>query len=530
MSVIYTVTQDDIKLLRQKEKIIYIKVEIKDREFKTLDEVSGECLSFNYDISSDSGIRRSANLSVHIKEQNFDYSYASLFWIDKIIYVSIGYKNMRTGAVHYYPVAHFFITENSISYNAVTNELSMALVDMMAMFTGERGGYLVGSATKVLRYGSKPVEEATDSDVPVRIRKAIVDTVVQLGEWDKYRIDDVGYDVPYDIEFGAGVTVFEIIDELVNLYPAWEFFFDEEGTFICQEIPTCIDDKVVLNDEILAELIIEEPYTNSFSEVYNITEVFGKCWETDYFCDSVTASGKQYSATLNVTGFVYQNNKYYGFTVPANNVEAPTLKINSLEVYPIVNTNDSALSAGTLLAGHSYVVKFYNKKFYLQGQYQIHAIATLWSSLPDDDRERDELINSYKEKYNCNNMSFVVNPDNPFAIDKIGPVVNQTIEDDVIWTDKDCLQRAEYENWKTTVLSNTVSMQTVAIPWLDVNQKIEHHLAKQPSRAQYIIKSISHDVMGGVMSMEMINFYPLYPYITTEQALANSKAATAAFE
>lgn len=517
----YTVTQEDIQLLRQKEKHIYVKVEIKDTDFKTLDEVSGECLDFNYNISSDSGIRRSGNLVVYIKQDSFDYSYASLFWMDKIIYISIGYKNMRTGKIHYYPVAHFLIADNSISYSATTNELSMSLVDLMAMFTGERGGNLVGKATKIFRYGSKPVEESTDSDVPVRIRNAIVDTVVQLGKWNKYRIDDVGYDIPYDIEFGAGVSVFEIIDELVNLYPAWEFFFDEEGVFICQEIPTCVHDEVVLDDVLLNELLIDEPYNNSYTQVFNITEVFGKCWETDYFCESTTASGAQYNATLNVTDFTYKNNKYYGFTVPSDNKASPKLKINSLAVYPIVNNDGSAITAGTLLANHSYVVKLKNNTFYLQGQYQIHAIATLWSKEPSSSTKQ-----AYKTEYNCNNMSFVVNPDNPFTIDKIGPVVNKTIEDDVIWTDADCLDRAEYENWKTTVLSNQVSLQTIAIPWLDVNKKIEHHLAKQSTTEQFIIKSISHEVTSGTMTIEMINFYPLYPYITTSQALANSQART----
>ena len=529
----YSITQEDIRLLKQREKEIYVKIEVKDKDFKTLDEVSGVCTSFSYDISSDSGIRRSANLSVYIKEDKFNSSYASLFWIDKIIYISVGYKNMRTGEVAYYPVAHFFITENSLTYDAVTKELNVSLVDLMAMFTGERGGYLVGSATKVLRYGSKPVEEASESDVPIKIRNAIVDTVVQLGEWTKYRIDDVGYDIPYDIEFGAGVTVFEIINELVNLYPAWEFFFDEEGTFICQEIPTCVSDSVILDDSILSDLIISEPYSNSFSNVYNITEVFGRCLETDYFCDSVTLSGSQYNAKLDVSEFVYQNGKYYGFTVPANNKTNPTLKINSLETYPILNNDDTTVPAGTMLAGQSYVVKFSNKKFYYQGQYQIHAIATLWAKEPSS-----AVKSEYKTKYNCNNMSFIVNEDNRFAIDYIGPLVNETIEDDAIFTDKDCLERAEYENWMTTVLSNQVSMEIVSIPWLDVNKKIEHKLELRinaPQKdsnssgmavanpKQYIIKNISNNVMAGTMSVEMINFYPLYPYITTKQALENSK-------
>lgn len=529
----YNVTQEDIRLLKQREKEIYVKIEVKNKEFKKLDEVAGVCTEFTYDISSDSGIRRSANLSVYIKEDKFNSSYASLFWIDKIIYISIGYKNMRTGDVVYYPVAHFLITENSLIYDSVTKELSISLVDLMSMFTGERGGYLVGSETKIYRYGSKPVEESTESDTPVRIRNAIIDTVEQLGEWNKYKIDDVGYDVPYDMEFGAGVTVFEIIDELVNLYPAWEFYFDEEGTFICQEIPTCVDDDVMLDDTILRDLIISEPYSNSFSNVYNITEVFGKCLETDYFCDSVTMSGEQYNASLNVSNFVYQNDKYYGFTASANNKANAKLKINSLEVYPIVNIDGTAIEANTMLKNESYVVKFYDKKFYYQGQYQIHAIATLWAKEPTSAQKQE-----YKTKYNCNNMSFIVNEDNVFAIDYIGPLVNATIEDEAIFTDKDCLERAEYENWMTTVLSNQVSMEMISIPWLDVNKKIEHELALHiitPQKTsnssgmavanpkQYIIKNISNNVMDGVMSVEMINFYPLYPFITTKQALENAK-------
>ena len=518
----YQITQDDIRLLKQKEKIIYVNIEVKNRNLKTLDEVSGICTSFNYDISSDSGIRRSATLSVIVADKKFNVNEKSLFWIDKIIYIKIGYENIRTGQVNYYPVAHFLITENSISYDATTNELSMSLVDLMALFTGERGGYLVGYETQIRRYGNIPDSEITEDTQPIRIRNAIVDTVTQLGGWNKYRIDDVGYDIPYDIEFGMGVTVFEIIDELVNLYPAWEFFFDFDGTFICQEIPTCINDECIADDDILKDLIISEPYSNNFSAVFNLTEVFGKCWEADYFIEELSANGNSYKGTLDVTKFAYSIGDYYAFTVPVDNLEAPTLQINDLDICDIVQLGndgkDVGLPAGTMLANHSYVVKFKSGKLYFQGQYQIHAVATLWNVLPSK-----EVQQQYKTEYNCNNMSFVVNPDNPFAIDKIGVKVAEPIEDDAIWLDKDCLERAEYENWKTTVLSNQVSMELISIPWLDVNQKISHHLVHQDMPAEYITKSISNNVLDGTMTIDMINFYPLYPYITTKQALANSK-------
>lgn len=514
----YNVTQDDIRLLRQKEKTIYMRIEVKDKNLKTLEEVSGVCTNFSYEITAESGIRRSASLSVIMTDKRFNINQASLFWIDKIIYIEVGYHNTRLKTITYYPIAHFLITENSIAYDAVTKELSMSLVDLMSLFTGERGGYLVGYETKILKYGNIPESEASEDATPIRIRNAIVDTVVQLGEWNKYRIDDVGYNVPYDIEFGSGVTVFDILDELVNLYPAWEFFFDYDGTFVCQEIPTCANDACILDDDILTGLIIQEPYSNSFSAVFNLTEVFGKCWDADYFLDDTKMSGSTYSTTLDVTDFAYSNNDYYAFTVPSNNKSEPKLKVNDLAECPIVGADDKAIAADTMLAGHSYVVQHKKGKMYYQGQYQIHAIATLWCKEPSEAVKQE-----FKTKYNCNNMSFVVNPDNPFGIDKIGVKVAETIEDDGIWLDKDCLERAEYENWMTTVLSNQVSMDLIAIPWLDVNKKISHHLVSQDTEAEFIIKGISNDILGGIMTIDMINFYPLYPYITTEQALANAQ-------
>ena len=64
----YYPSQDDLRLLRQHNKTIYVNIEVKNKSLDTLDEISGVCTDFSYSISSDSGVRQTANVSIYIKD------------------------------------------------------------------------------------------------------------------------------------------------------------------------------------------------------------------------------------------------------------------------------------------------------------------------------------------------------------------------------------------------------------------------------------------------------------------------------
>ena len=74
-------------------------------------------------------------------------------------------------------------------------------------------------------------------------------------------------------------------------------------------------------------------------------------------------------------------------------------------------------------------------------------------------------------------------------------------------------QRAEYEVWKSTRLQEQTEFTMITVPFLDVNQKIEFTSLRTGVKKQYITKSISGDLMSGIMSVNAIKFYPLYPFI-----------------
>lgn len=543
----YYPDQDDLRLLKQRNKVIYVNIEVKNKSLNTLEEISGVCADFSYSLTSESGIRRTANVSVYIKDDKYKVRQDSLFWLDKIFYIQIGYVDNLTGKIKYYPNGYYLITDNGYSYSESDKMLSLTLVDLMSLFNGERGGYLTGQKVAVYRYGHHPLKWYTAFDEynvpyecdengnktsnntikPNTIRQAVIDIVSDWGKWNNYKIGDVGdyynniyesYEIPYDLEFNSGATIFEVLDKLRNLYPNWEFFFDTDGYFVYQKIPTGVDDPIILDDQILDGLIISEPSSNSFGNIYNLREVFGLCFTPDYA--SNTASGLSngtYSVSINYSDFAYQNNKLYAFIPSVTNPANAKLNINGLGAWNIVqeknlNGNYISLEAGTFEPGTAYVVKCNkidknNWQFIYQGQYQVWAIDSVWSKEPSN-----AVKQQYIKDFGCSNMSFTVFPTNPFCVDKVGLIVGETIIDEQIYTDRLALERAQFENYNTTILQDTVTMEMIAIPWIEVNQKIEHSLQLTNTTSQYLIKSAQINVLSGTMSLTMIYFYNYYPY------------------
>ena len=83
-------------------------------------------------------------------------------------------------------------------------------------------------------------------------------------------------------------------------------------------------------------------------------------------------------------------------------------------------------------------------------------------------------------------------------------------EFDNIESDQRALARAEYENWKTCRLTDSITITTKICPWLDVNKKVSFKRSDKETIEQYIIQSVAHDPAGGTSSITMYRFRPLY--------------------
>ena len=476
------VGQDDYNILSQQIITKYIKLEILNFQYNVVDEISGNLTAMSVNIDSESDLRRSCNLTFVVTDASFDVKAGNKIWLDKFCRPWVGYENIYTGKIQWYNQGIYLINAPSWRYNATTHELSLAGLDLASKLTGLRNGELEGIPTKIPSGSS--------------VREAMI-AAIELAGFTKYTISeckDVDGNiiaVPNDIEIAQGGTVWNIVTQLRDILPRYETFFDVDGVFIYQPIPTGSGDPVIIDDTIWPNLLIDESINNDFEGVKNYIEVYGRTLDPSYFSTNTTYSGSTLSLTVADYPTALTDNTIVGFTTPSTGDISATggisLKMNSMTASVLYEygTNNPV----TALDNETYYVAYYNQGWYLMGHQQPVGIAY------DD------------------------NPDSPFYVNgSIGRIRHVLYggEYENITSDKMALERAKYELWKSTRLQDSITLTSIPNPWLDVNVLISHAIRgkSQENAAQYIIKSISTDYgIEGTQSINAITYYPLYPDI-----------------
>ena len=476
------VGQDDYNILSQQIITKYIKLEILNFQYNVVDEISGNLTAMSVNIDSESDLRRSCNLTFVVTDASFDVKAGNKIWLDKFCRPWVGYENIYTGKIQWYNQGIYLINAPSWRYNATTHELSLAGLDLASKLTGLRNGELEGIPTKIPAGSS--------------VREAMI-AAIELAGFTKYTISeckDVDGNiiaVPNDIEIAQGGTVWNIVTQLRDILPRYQTFFDVDGVFIYQPIPTGSGDPVIIDDTIWPNLLIDESINNDFESVKNYIEVYGRTLDPSYFSTNTTYSGSTLSLTVADYPTALTDNTIVGFTTPSTGDISATggisLKMNSLTASVLYEygTNNPV----TALDNETYYVAYYNQGWYLMGHQQPVGIAY------DD------------------------NPDSPFYVNgSIGRIRHVLYggEYENITSDKLALERAKYELWKSTRLQDSITLTSIPNPWLDVNVLISHAIRgkSQENAAQYIIKSISTDYgIEGTQRINAITYYPLYPDI-----------------
>ena len=476
------VGQDDYNILSQQIITKYIKLEILNFQYNVVDEISGNLTAMSVNIDSESDLRRSCNLTFVVTDASFDVKAGNKIWLDKFCRPWVGYENIYTGKIQWYNQGIYLINAPSWRYNATTHELSLSGLDLASKLTGLRNGELEGIPTKIPAGSS--------------VREAMI-AAIELAGFTKYTISeckDVDGNiiaVPNDIEIAQGGTVWNIVTQLRDILPRYETFFDVDGVFIYQPIPTGSGDPVIIDDTIWPNLLIDESINNDFESVKNYIEVYGRTLDPTYFSTNTVYSGTTLVLTVADYPTALTDNTIVGFTTPSTGDISATggisLKMNSLAASVLYEYGTNNLV--THLDNETYYVAYYNQGWYLMGHQQPVGIAY------DD------------------------NPDSPFYVNgSIGRIRHVLYggEYENITSDKLALERAKYELWKSTRLQDSITLTSIPNPWLDVNVLISHAIRgkSQENAAQYIIKSISTDYgIEGTQSINAITYYPLYPDI-----------------
>lgn len=476
----YSPIQTDFSLIKQKTKEIYVKINLLNRDFKILDSLDGNLISDNLSVDSKSRQRRTYSCELHISDKSFLTGDDKKIWIDKYIQVFYGIKNIKTKEVRYWLLGTFSYQDMNYTYDATNNTLSLSCVDLMADYDGTKNGQISGYSLTI------PAGED--------IRESILALVKDAGI-TKYVIEDIGKEIPYDLEFNGTITYCDVWDDICNLYDSWEYFFDVDGTFVWRKIPTGLSEPVIFDDAFLNDIWISENTSLTFSGIYNVTEVWGKVLElenNDRYAEESTMSEDIYSILLDdvTTLDDIDHLDRIGIKICAENLDNAKVSINGLEAIPIVNDDGSPIKAGRMKANTTYVFSYRRNMgasiqncLYLLGQYQCYGI--------------------YKE----------TNPDCPFSIDNLGYEIINRVDYENLYSDDLCYNQAEYLTYQTTAIQDTIDLNLLIIPWIDVNQKIKYTSKLTNKTDQYIIKNFSWSTLSGTMSMTLYKFVESFSYV-----------------
>ena len=472
------ITQNDYNIIKQKNTERYIKLNLLDFNYNVVDELSGNMLSCSVRCDADSDLRRSCNVSFVVTDSGYEVGAGNRIFLDRYIQLYIGLKNIYTQEIQWYNQGIYLIDAPSYEYNATTHTLSFAGLDLMSKLTGARNGQLPGMTT-VIKQGEN-------------VRQAIIATLA-LGGFTKYIVEECKVNnaiqpVPYDIQIDQGGYVFDILSKLRDIMPKYQMYFDVDGVFHYEPIPSGEDDPVLITDDIWNSVVTGETVSTDFTTVKNYIEVYGRTHEVQYYDANPTISGSGSNFTIALNIPAYQDSLYslIGFTSTYNGSMYGTITVN---INGSVVGNFTVTQTNVVKNGQYYVFqKITNNTFEFLGGLQAKSV---WQD---------------------------TNPESPFYVNGPVGIIREVLyggEYENITSDALAQQRAELEGYWKCRLNDNITLNVVPIPWIDVNIVVSHAPKQGDVTNRYIIKSYSVDYgsVSSTMSITMITFYPYYPIL-----------------
>ena len=272
----------------------YVKITLLDWKENPIQEIQGISTGGSISLNGNSSVRRTCNLSVFAKSEEFSNvtNVDNLFSINKKVDIEIGLKNVTNKYLEYpiiwYPQGVYTIASPSLSHSPSGINISLQLRDKMSLLNGDAGGTIPASTQfdkydtindkgeyitlkptihqiikeLVNHFGNEQLGKIIINDVPHRIKqvmKWIGNTPLYLvgddGNYsmttdrnaagEKYKVFEYGEDIGYiytdfvypgELIGNEGDTVCTILDKIKNLLGNYEYYYDIDGNFIFQEI------------------------------------------------------------------------------------------------------------------------------------------------------------------------------------------------------------------------------------------------------------------------------------------------------
>lgn len=530
-------SKKDFDIVFQNNLDIKVDVLVLNQNGTAIGNINGSVINCSSSIDSTSDIRRTFNLEMQVNSDTFNLlNDTSIVWLDKEFVIKVAIFNYSTQEYQYYPQGSYFAIDGSVKYDATSHALSTSLVDKVAKLNGDLGGILGGFIQYTLPCIKNKEEIKNETvyeyyTISETIRTVLNDLSLSdyyIGEFGElkglpcynknyisYRKENNNWDkLPYDLEFQNGVSGYEVIKKIINLYPNNVAYYNENGIFFCKNYNSNNIEEVILDIDFFEKIIIDENAKIDFTSIKNISEVWGKPIDMskDRYSENCILENNIYKVTIDGMES-YGNNNLIAIKIPSSNPENVMIQINNLNtIYVYDLDTDDYLNKNTLDENITYIFKYKNEKFYYMCKFQPHAIDVLsdGTTLPLPSKTYEKYsVEYFKDKYICQKVNISISKDSPFTVQKIGEILDVKSGEDYenAWSDYEAMEWAKYENAINSRQNDTITITTSIVPWLDVDIIVRYKSLHNDQINKYIIKKIDHDFLNGTDTITMYRYY-----------------------
>ena len=348
------ITEQQYSIVKQPYRDLYCKVNLLNYQFQIVDEISGVVINDSWTISANSDIRRTGTLVIAPDdEEAYKIKAGSKIFLDKYVQVYIGIKDNTTDEIIYNNMGIYLINNPTHTFSSTDNQISLQLVDLMAKLTGLRNGYLSGYDYQ-LKEGQN-------------VKEIIIATIAEAGFYNyDIEIDEDDYQtIQFDMSIESTATLYDILTTInKNQYINYQMYFDVNGIFHFNKIPTTSHDTVMVDDDIWNYTYISHEVQTNYENLKNDIIVLGKTHTASKYSSDCALDTATKTFSMTCAGVKRENNHIkLAFTTPEDMTRTILgtryyLNLNNYGAYPL---KTSLGSVGFRLEPNTYyVVKLQN--------------------------------------------------------------------------------------------------------------------------------------------------------------------------
>lgn len=346
------ITEQQYSIVKQPYRELYCKVNLLNYQFQVVDDISGVVLSDTWTISATSDIRRTGTLVIlPDNDEAYKIQAGSKIFLDKYVQIYIGIKDEITDEIVYNNMGIYLINNPTHTFDSTNNSITLQLVDLMAKLTGLRNGNLAGYEYQL--------KEGQD------VKEIIVAVLAEVG-FNNYNIeiDEGDYQtIQFDMSVDGTATLYDILKTInENQYINYQMYFDVDGIFHFNHIPSGKDAPVMVDDDIWRYAYISHEVTTNYEDLKNDIVVLGKTHTASKYSSDCALNNHTF--TMSSASVKREKNHIkLAFTTPENMTptvdgEQYYLNLNNYGSYPLRTTLGSLHFR--MLPNTYYVVRLQN--------------------------------------------------------------------------------------------------------------------------------------------------------------------------